>query len=242
MPTRLVNVVVAATDPPAQARFWADLLGWRVSHVADGEVDVSAPEEDGWDMDLVFVPVAEPKRGKNSLHLDLSSLSATDQDATVQRALALGARALDVGQGDVPWVVLADPEGNEFCVLEPRPEYADTGAVAAIVVDAVDPGAQATFWAAATGYRIVRDDPGFVSLHALERHGPWVEFLRVTDPKLVRSRVHVDVAPFAGGDQGGEVARLLALGARLLDVGQGDVPWTVLADPEGDEFCVLTPR
>ncbi|WP_026421498.1 VOC family protein [Actinokineospora inagensis] len=242
MPTRLVNVVVDAVDPLALARFWADLLGWRVAEADGGEVDVSAPPEDGWDMDLVFVPVPEAKNGKNRVHLDLSSLSPTDQDATVRRALSLGATRIDIGQGDVPWVVLADPVGNEFCVLEPRPEYADTGAVAAIVVDANDPGAQATFWAAATDWRIVRDDPAYASLHRMDHHGPWLEFLRTDTSKPPKNRIHLDVAAHPGEDQHAEVARLRALGATPADVGQHNAPWTVLRDPEHNEFCVLTSR
>ncbi|MBM7776391.1 putative enzyme related to lactoylglutathione lyase [Actinokineospora baliensis] len=242
MPTRLVNVVVDAADPPALARFWADLLGWRAEQADTGEVDVSAPPEDGWWMDLVFVPVRDPKRTKNRIHLDLSSLSPTDQDATVRRALGLGAVPVELGQGAVPWVVLADPEGNEFCVLEPRPEYADTGAIAAIVVDAIDPAAQATFWAAATSLRIVRDEPAFASLHAIDHHGPWLEFLRTEDPKITKNRVHLDVAAHPGEDQHQEVARLRSLGAKPANVGQGESPWVVLTDPEDNEFCVLTSR
>ncbi|GAA2968201.1 VOC family protein [Actinokineospora diospyrosa] len=242
MPTRLVNVVVDAADPPALARFWADLLGWAATQADSGEVDVSAPPEDGWWMDLVFVPVVEPKRVKNRVHLDLSSHSPTDQDATVRRALSLGAVPVELGQGAVPWVVLADPEGNEFCVLEPRPEYATTGAIAAIVVDAANPSAQATFWAAATTLRIVRDEPGFASLHANDHHGPWLEFLRIDDPKITKNRLHLDIAPHPGEDQHQAVARLRSLGATPVNIGQADAPWVVLTDPEGNEFCVLTPR
>ncbi|MGQ0838663.1 VOC family protein [Actinokineospora sp.] len=242
MPTRMVNVVVDAAEPAALARFWADLLGWRISLENDEEVDVQAPEVDGWDMDLVFVPVSVPKTVKNRLHLDLSSRSAAAQDATVARALSLGATRLDIGQGAVPWVVLADPEGNEFCVLEPRPEYADSGAIAAIVVDSRAPGALATFWAAATGWRVVRDTPDFASLRAAGGRGPWLEFLRLDEPKVVKHRVHLDVAAYPGEDQQAEVDRLCALGARPNDIGQVGVQWVVLADPEGNEFCVLTSR
>ncbi|SDC47739.1 VOC family protein [Actinokineospora iranica] len=242
MPTRMVSVVIDALDPPALARFWADLLGWRVSFADAEEVDVAAPAEDGWAMDLVFVPVPEPKTVKNRLHLDLSSTSPADQDALVNRARTLGATPVDIGQGDVPWTVLADPEGNEFCVLEPRPEYADTGSIAAIVVAAHDPAALATFWAAATDWLIVRDDLSLASLRSMDGHGPWLEFLRLDDEKTVKNRVYLDIATHLGEDQAAEVARLRALGAVPRDIGQGDVPWVVLADPEGNEFCVLTSR
>ena len=71
--------------------------------------------------------------------------------------------------------------------------------------------------------------------------GPYLEFLRTPDLTAVRSRAHLDLVPVPGGDQGAEVARLRTLGATPADVGQGDVPWVVLADPEGNEFCVLAP-
>ena len=124
MPTRLVHLVVDANDPAAQARFWADALGWVIGDVADDEVDVwpdgySYPDPSA--LPLVFVPVPEPKTGKNRVHLDLASTSDAHQASLVARLRDLGATPADVGQGpEVPWTVLADPEGNEFCVLEPR--------------------------------------------------------------------------------------------------------------------------
>lgn len=71
--------------------------------------------------------------------------------------------------------------------------------------------------------------------------GPYLEFLRTPDVKTVWNRVHLDLLPYRGDDQAAEVARLQTLGATLADLGQGDVPWIVLADPEGNEFCVLAP-
>ena len=154
----------------------------------------------------------------------------------------MGASRADVGQGDVPWVVLADPEGNEFCVLEHRDEYDDAGVVAAVVVDCADPGRQARFWTEAAGWPITRTDDDGASLRPPDGLGPHVEFLRVDEPKLTKNRLHLDVAPFADDDHAAEVARLEAAGAERIDIGQGDVRWVVLADPEGNEFCVLTPR
>ena len=72
--------------------------------------------------------------------------------------------------------------------------------------------------------------------------GPYLDLHRVTEPKTVKLRVHIDVAPFADDDQATEVERLRALGVRPVDIGQGDVRWVVLGDPEGNELCVLTPR
>jgi len=147
-----------------------------------------------------------------------------------------------VGQRDVPWTVLADPEGNEFCVLEPRPVYLDTGPIAAVVVHCSDPRALARFWDGAMDWTLHQVNDDFASLRSAKGVGPYLEFIRVPGEKTVKNRIHLDLRPYPGDDQAAEVARLQALGATPADVGQGDdVPWTVLADPEGNEFCVLTP-
>ena len=246
MPTRLVHVVADAQDPARLARFWAALLGWEIADETADEVDVwpagySYPDPVA--VPIVFVPVPERKTGKNRVHLDLATASAADQAEVVSRARDLGAGPADIGQGDVPWVVLADPEGNEFCVLEPRDIYRDTGPVAAILTDCADPAALARFWAGAAGWRLTRTEDQLVGLRSPAGVGPYLEFLRVPDRKTVKNRIHPDVAPYRGEDPGAEVARLRAAGAVPAEVGQGDdVSWTVLADPEGNEFCVLSPR
>jgi predicted enzyme related to lactoylglutathione lyase len=248
MPTRLVHVVADAQDPARLARFWAALLGWEIADETAEEVDVwpaGYTYPDPVAVPIVFVPVPERKTGKNRVHLDLASASAADQAGLVRRAQDLGGGPADVGQGDVPWVVMADPEGNEFCVLEPRDEYRDTGPVAAILTDCADPAALARFWAGAAGWPVARtEDAGqLVGLRSAAGVGPYLEFLRVPGGKTVKNRIHPDVAPYRGEDPAAEVARLRAGGAVLADVGQGhDVSWTVLADPEGNEFCVLSPR
>jgi hypothetical protein len=109
------QVVVDAAQPAALGRWWADALGWVVTFEADDEFEIRPTPErlPG----LVFVPVGHPSVTKNRLHPDFRP---DDQAAEVDRLLALGARRADVGQGEQSWVVLADPEGNEFCVLAPR--------------------------------------------------------------------------------------------------------------------------
>jgi predicted enzyme related to lactoylglutathione lyase len=245
MPTRLDCVVIDAADPAALARWWAGALGWAVTGEDDDGVAVEPPEPGGRGVPLLFVAVDDPKVGKNRVHLDLRSGDRAEQAALVERLTAAGARPADIGQGDaeLPWVVLADPEGNEFCVLDPRGGYAATGPVAAVVVDAADPAALARFWAEAAGWPPARaDGSGPVALRAHPDQGPFIEFLATDDPKRAKNRLHLDVAPFPGDDQAAEVARLEALGATRAAVGQGEVTWVVLADPEGNEFCVLTPR
>ncbi|MEV0681901.1 VOC family protein [Actinosynnema sp. NPDC050436] len=236
MTTRLCNVVVDATDPAGLALFWSEVLERPAVPSGDGEVDVPLDDE----VDLVVVPVDEPKQGKNRVHLDLASTSPEHQARLVARARELGASPVDIGQGEVPWVVLADPEGNEFCVLEPRDEYRGIGPVAAVVVDALDPVALAAFWSHAAGVAVTRQDGRSASLR--RDGGFWLEFLRRAEVNPAKNRVHLDVAPPADGDQPTEVSRLEARGAVRSDVGQGAVRWVVLADPEGNEFCVLTPR
>jgi hypothetical protein len=122
--------VVDSRDHRAQADWWARALGWQVFFSSDDEAVVIPPwaVEASRDLPfeqvppgLAFVPVPEAKAGKNRLHLDLAPSADSDHAAEVQRLVELGARRVDVGQGDAPWVVLADPEGNEFCVLTPRP-------------------------------------------------------------------------------------------------------------------------
>jgi predicted enzyme related to lactoylglutathione lyase len=240
MATRIQHVVVDAADPAALARWWAEALGWEVT--AERPEEVVAEPPDGLGVPLIFVPVADPKVGKNRVHLDLRSASADDQAARVARLTGLGARPADVGQGEVPWVVLADPEGNEFCVLDPREQYRDTGALAAVVVDSPDPRELAGFWSEAAGWPVLRSGEGFASLRSPSGTGPYLEFVEVHDPKLVKNRLHVDVAPYPDDDLAAEVARLRSIAAVPADVGQHDVPWVVLADPQGNEFCVLTPR
>jgi predicted enzyme related to lactoylglutathione lyase len=248
VPTRLVSVVVDAADPSALARFWSTATGWPVTLDEPNEAVVEPPEDDqgrGTEpgIHLVFVAVHDDKRVKNRVHLDLNSTSAQQQAELVERVRRAGATPVDIGQGAVPWVVLADPEGNEFCVLDPRERYGRCGAVAAIVVDTPDPAALAPFWEAASGWSAVppAGDESGVALHDPAGPGPWLELLRSDDPKMVKNRVHLDVAPFAGDDHGAEVDRLRVLGATDTDVGQGEQTWTVLADPQGGEFCVLSP-
>ncbi len=114
MASRLTEIAVDSHDPHRLARFWADVLGYRV--ISEDDDGVSIGTGDGTTPDLVFVVVPEGKTVKNRIHLDVNATDR-DQAAEVERLLALGARPADVGQGEQTWVVLADPEGNEFCVL-----------------------------------------------------------------------------------------------------------------------------
>jgi catechol 2,3-dioxygenase-like lactoylglutathione lyase family enzyme len=129
MGSRLTEIVVDCHDPAAQAAFWAAALGYHVVRSEDGQVEIAPWEREPPDLAeqvrqapgapaLVFVTVPEAKTVKNRLHLDVRPVDGS-YELEVERLLGLGARRADIGQGEVPWEVLADPEGNEFCVLAP---------------------------------------------------------------------------------------------------------------------------
>jgi hypothetical protein len=110
-------------------------------------------------------------------------------------------------------------------------------------VDSGDPERQAEFWAGVSGWRVVsREGEVLVGLRAPSGRGPWLEFLRNDDVKRVKNRIHLDVAPPAEAEHTAAVSDVLAAGAAPADVAGPRLPWRVLTDPEGNEFCVLAPR
>jgi predicted enzyme related to lactoylglutathione lyase len=114
----LHHIVIDARDLPAQARFWAQVLGWRILSEREREVVIGTAESAP--VGICFMPAADAKAVKNRLHLDLTP-GPDGTEAEVERILALGARRADIGQsGTESWTVLTDPEGNEFCVLRPK--------------------------------------------------------------------------------------------------------------------------
>ncbi|MEU9700689.1 VOC family protein [Streptomyces sp. NPDC047981] len=244
MALRPVQVNIKARDPLVVGRFWAEALGWAA--YSPGVTTYVGPAgglvwPDPVVVGVDVVPVPEPKAAvKNRVHLDLATTSVAHRTELVARLMGLGATPVDIGQGAVPWTVLADPEGNEFCVLEPREVYEDTGPIAAVVVDCADPRAMARFWGEAVDWEVREVTDEGATLRSAQGAGrPFLEFLRTPGGKRVPDRVHLDLLPYPGDDEAAEVDRLRALGATDLDIGQGDVPWTCLTDPEGHEFCVL---
>src|SRR5215204_450368 len=118
MAVRLHHIVVDAHDLPGLARFWAQTLGWRILSEREQEV-VVGPDETA-PVGMCFMPVSDAKTVKNRVHIDLTT-GNDDRDAEIERLLALGAQRVNIGQtGAESWTVLADPEGNEFCVVRPK--------------------------------------------------------------------------------------------------------------------------
>lgn len=238
MPADLFALCYDARDPLGLAHFWSGLLGWEPTVEPHGSVAVVPGDDTGFR--LRFVPSQETRVGPNRIHLDLTSASLEDQQEKVARALALGGRHIDIGQDpEDDHVVLADPEGNELCVIGPDNRFlADCGLVGAISCD----GSQEVgyFWSAALGWPLVWDQDQETAIQSprggtkIAWGGPPVA------PKAGKGRLHLDLVPRADTNQQAEVERLVSLGATRVDIGQGDVDWVVLADPDDNEFCVLT--
>ena len=231
MASRLLTVTVDAHDPARLARFWAGLLDRKVVEDAGGAL---LPGEDA-QLGLRFVPSRAAKAGRNRMHPHLTSTSLADQQHTVATALALGGDHLDVGQlPEEEHVVLADPEGNEFCVIEPGNSFlAGCGPLGELACDGNR--AVGVFWSAALGWPLVWDQDEETAIQSpyggtkVAWGGPPVA------PKEGRNRQRFDLAP-AGGDQRAEVDRLLSLGASRLEAGPDGA--VLLADPDGNEFSV----
>ncbi len=234
------NIVWDALEPRLLGRFWEQLLGTTTLTDEPDAFETRLVVEGGPTLDLCFQRVPDPPSEPLRLHPDLAA--DPGRDAVVERALGLGARHLDIGQGDVPWVVLADPEGNPFCVMEERPAYVDTGPIAAIPVDSADPERDRALWAWLTGWTPV-PGVGLPSLRHPSRRGPLLEFAPEPARKPdAKNRLHLDVR-LETGEHVEDVARGIAeRGGRELHHDWGDLPWRFFADGSGNDFCVLPAR
>src|SRR6478752_5313302 len=215
------------------ASFWSDVLGRAVVDDLGGWL---LPGDDT-QLGLRFVASCEEKVGRNRIHLHLTSDSAAHQRRTVATALGLGAHPLDVGQlPEEEHVVLADPEGNEFCVIEPGNAFlAGCGLLGELAGEGTrDVG---LFWSEALGWPLVWDQDEETAIQS-PRGGTKVAWGGPPVAPLVDGspRQRFTLAP-AGGDAEAEVERLVSLGATRLEGVEGGR--IVLADPDGNEFCVL---
>ena len=238
--SRIIDLCLDANDPPRQAHFWAAALGWKLGE-SDGEYALVAT--DGTRFGILFEETAEPKMGQNNIHLDLTTTSMEDQNDLVELLTGLGASHVDVGQqGDEGHVVLADPEGNEFCILEPYNNWvAGCGRLGTINADGSRQVGQ--FWSEALGWPLFWDQDEETAIRSPNGAGPIIQW---SGPPLMKkfgkNRLHLDIAPPEHVSQDHEVERLIRLGATRVDIGQRDIDWVVMADPDKNEFCVLSPR
>jgi predicted enzyme related to lactoylglutathione lyase len=234
----LVALCFDANDPGRLADFWGGVLGWEPTKDRSDVGHCLVPSDDTG-FRIRFLPSSAQKIGQNRMHFDLTSTSLEDQQRTVARALDLGGRHTDVGQRpDDPHVVLADPEGNEFCVIEPGNQFlADCGFIGALACD----GSQEVgyFWRDALAWPLVWDQDQETAIRS-PHGGPKITWGGPpVNPKRGKNRLHLDLAPADHGDHLAEVDRLISRGATRIDIGQGAADWAVLADPDGNEFCVF---
>lgn len=231
----LENLGIDALDPRRLGRFWEAALGTTTltdePDVFETRLDIDGEAY----LDLCFARVPEPNRSPQRLHLDLRGGAA--QEEVAARVRGLGARDLDIGQGEAPWIVLGDIEGGAFCVMEEQEAYADTGPIAGLPLDSADLERDAEFWAWLSGW--VRAD-GVVLRHPSGR-GPLLELCPEPAPKRpgAKNPIHLDVRLEAGDDADEVASGIAARGGEGFFPDWGELPWRVFRDPSGNEFCVL---
>ena len=218
---RFKDLCIDAVEPLVLGPFWAAVLGrsWKPTDSGDGRIVGPTPGHTIW-----VNRVPEDKTVKLRVHFDVYAGSLDE----LRRLGSERAR----GWPDFPrWTVMADPEGGEYCAFlrDEVPEERLHG----LVVDSADPAAQARWWAALLG-GVVTDNPDGYSTVAEVPGMPVrsMDFVPVGEPKLVKNRIHVDVV--ADG-----VLPIVDAGAKSVMTRGDDRRWDVLADPEGNEFCVF---
>ncbi|WP_114856496.1 VOC family protein [Brachybacterium sp. YJGR34] len=234
----LENLGIDATDPVRLGRFWEEALGTTTVTVEDGVLETRLLIDGESSLDLCFVRVPTPNDSPQRLHLDLRG--GEQQQEVADRLRSLGAVDLDIGQGEVPWIVLGDVEGNAFCVMERRPAYTGTGPIAALPLDSSDPSRDADFWAWLSGWNPA---PGVAprTLRHPSGRGPLLELCEEPAPKRpgAKNPIHLDIRLEDGDDARAIVSEIVARGGRELHHDWGELPWRVLQDPSGNEFCLL---
>lgn len=234
MVCELIALTVSSPDPERLAGFWGGLLAQDVA-IQRGAPSLAAPPGVGFG--LRFIDGAAEKWGPNQMHPDLKPISIHEQTSAVHRALELGARHLDVGQGsDAEHVVLADPDGNELCILEPGGRFlAGCPFFSSLAGDGL--AEIGYFWRDALAWSLVWDQDGETAVQA-PTGGPKITWGgEPVAPKLGRNRLHLDLTPSAPSTIDAGVERLVALGATRVDAGCAD--GLGMTDPGGNELCVV---
>ncbi|NYH80567.1 hypothetical protein FHR84_003933 [Actinopolyspora biskrensis] len=237
----LENLIIDTVEPQRLGQFWEAVVGGERLTDEPDIFETRLTIEGGPVLDLCFPGVAsEPPSESPRLHIDL--LGGADQADEVDRLLGLGARHLDIGQGEVPWVVLADPEGNPCCVLEERAAHVDTGPIAAFPLASADPDRDGKFWSWLSGWT---DVPGVAprTLRHPSLRGPFLELCPASaSAGTAKNRMHLDIRLETGDDPDEVAAGIAERGGRELHPDWGELPWRVYTDPSGNELCVLPAR
>lgn len=239
-PVRLAAVVIDAADPIRQAAFWARALRWSHPPVVTA-TGASISPGDVTPFTIQFIARPEVKSVQNRIHFDVTTSSADDQRDTVEELLSLGAQHIDIGQrADEGHVVLADPEGNELCIIEPGNSFLSScPRLGAVNCDGTH--ALGVFWSAALGWPLVWDQDEETAIQPPDGAGPkltWSGPPLMPRPPRERLHLHVDVTP--GIDLDAAIARLRSLGATDRSPSADPCAGTVaLVDVDGNPFCLL---
>ncbi|MFI7576748.1 VOC family protein [Micromonospora sp. NPDC049497] len=231
MTSRLLSVTFDAHDPARLARFWAGMLGREIVEDAGGAL---LPGDDT-QLSLRFAPSDAEMVRPNLMHLHLTSASDDDQQDLVATALRLGGGHLDVGQRpEEGHIVLADPEGYEFCVIPPGTTFlAGCGLLGELACDGTRE--VGLFWSEALGWPLVWDQNEETAIQSPHGGTKVAWGGPPLTPRTGRNRQRLDLA-VAGGDRRAEVDRLVSLGATPFEAGTDGA--VMLADPDGNEFCL----
>jgi Glyoxalase-like domain len=239
MTVQLVSLVCNAASPNELAQFWAQALRWNIRQV-DG-VGVELVPTDATSFSLLFRPSVTEKVDQNRIHFDLTTKSLEDQHNTVAGLLAIGARHINIGQDpNDAHVVLADPEGNEFCIIGPDNRFlASCPRLGAVNCDGTH--GLGCFWREALEWPLVWDQDEETAIQAPDGTGPKITWSGPPlMPKLGEERFHFHVGLMTGSSMPSGLDHLLALGATQLDVGH--CPGAIaLADVDGNTFCLIHP-
>jgi catechol 2,3-dioxygenase-like lactoylglutathione lyase family enzyme len=221
---RFKDLCLDAGDPGLLGAFWAAALDLELHTQESGDTYLTGPTEEH----TIWVNrVPEPKTVKHRMHLDLNV-------GSVDQLTALGATVLDAES--FRWTLMADPEGGEFCAFVREGEISQR--LYEIGIDTADSAEAAhriaAWWAEVLGARLVDDDRGFSYVDQVPG-APYdsLDFAPVPEPKTVKNRIHLDVTT-------ADVDDLVAAGATILRAKDDEIGWTVLADPDGNEFCAFT--
>jgi predicted enzyme related to lactoylglutathione lyase len=219
------DLCIDACDARRSGAFWAAALGRQLQEAGPTDTVLRGrlPTDTVW-----VNQVPEPKTVKNRIHIDVHT-------AAISALIAAGATVLN--DTDFRWIVMADPEGQEFCAFvrpAPPPEL-----LYELVVDCADPGAQAAWWGRVFGVEVSKEEHEGETWFSIPRlpgsSFDGLSFSAVPEAKTAKNRVHWDVT--------GSTPELVAAGARLLrpatENPEPERRWDVLADPEGNEFCVF---
>jgi hypothetical protein len=221
---RFKDLCLDAGDPGLLGAFWAAVLDLELHTQDNGDTYLTGPTKEH----TVWVNrVPEPKTAKHRMHLDVNV-------ASVDELTALGATVLDAES--FRWTLMADPEGSEFCAFVREGEISQR--LYEIGIDTADSDEAAhriaAWWANVLDARLVDDDSGYSYVDQVPG-APYgsLDFVPVPEPKTVKNRIHLDVTT-------GDIDDLVAAGATILRAQDDEIGWTVMADPDGNEFCAFT--